>query len=838
MKRRILSVTFLLGVITGYSQTSIGTKLPDKSAMLEVSSDRKGVLIPRLLLKSVSDQSTVAGYPYPEGLLVYHSGNSFLSAGFYYWENKRWNILVTNENIKDYITEVVPSEGLQIVKVGDDYVFKWKDQFNAAQEFSISDVVKALEQVTSLTSTNKEGGVALIYKDEEAQNTTIDLAPLLTGSSEFQNYIKSFIQQEAIKETTTDIVSTYDAKYKFYNENRLSLNYTPLEIDVIKDLENNFSSFLNNENVKRGFEELALSAEDKKLTFENGKFWVTTLTDKKLEKKEVDYKELFDFKETATSIRSLKDEQGKDTIGFEYIEENNLSYKIHVLGDIVNRSEEIFDNEYTREIVKNARKNNAPITVEVVNGSDIKFTWKDSNNQIKTFLLSNIVDNEPTLTKLESTGIGWDTSNYYNLKYLDEKKNTNFIYFSDEIIEAKDYSTYLQGVGKDPLLVVQYEKFLKMIPNSSYFYYRDPTKPYVPYKFKNWSLDSMNDNTIMDVLNDFTNNSEVVFDDAKVQSLLSDFFSKLTVLPENLVLFKDDSFKYYVIEDNKDVFLPVNMNMLGQNQTFFRKEETNNYPVDYVYVNEKKKEYPLRSRDAVKSSIDRILSVPKVLTAIESGVDGIERRPKFFVENGEIGYEWITMDEYSEDISFITKRRLLKEVYQMYRKVKMLSAHQGILYLESESLAYNQGELAKKLTENETLREQIQGYIDQAKAKLKTTNVDQHRESTKLVNQSLDEYLLDGESYVGEINNQQRFRYMERVVKQSDTDDLVLANWKDGLPLEVKIINEDSNLIYNKIELVSSSGDKAKFFLKNAKDSDNTIPKGNYYVIIDYLKKQ
>lgn len=67
----------------------IGTLAPDSSAILDIYSPVKGLLIPRVNLTSVTDVTTI---PDPAlSLLVYNLGGSGLStAGFFYWNGTQW----------------------------------------------------------------------------------------------------------------------------------------------------------------------------------------------------------------------------------------------------------------------------------------------------------------------------------------------------------------------------------------------------------------------------------------------------------------------------------------------------------------------------------------------------------------------------------------------------------------------------------------------------------------------------------------------------------------------------------------------------------------------------
>jgi len=83
----------LLSLFSIRAQTGIGTISPNSSAKLDVFSDNKGFLPPRVSLTNVYDQSTI---PSPAtGLLVYCKGDAGLAAGYYFWNGSAWATIAT-----------------------------------------------------------------------------------------------------------------------------------------------------------------------------------------------------------------------------------------------------------------------------------------------------------------------------------------------------------------------------------------------------------------------------------------------------------------------------------------------------------------------------------------------------------------------------------------------------------------------------------------------------------------------------------------------------------------------------------------------------------------------
>lgn len=82
MKKRIISLLLLVTTVCFYAQAGIGVSNPDQSAMLEVNASNKGVLFPRVALNSFNDGTTIVNPA--KSLLVYNTGSTGLSEGFYY----------------------------------------------------------------------------------------------------------------------------------------------------------------------------------------------------------------------------------------------------------------------------------------------------------------------------------------------------------------------------------------------------------------------------------------------------------------------------------------------------------------------------------------------------------------------------------------------------------------------------------------------------------------------------------------------------------------------------------------------------------------------------------
>lgn len=78
-------------------RVGIGTNTPDTSAILDIRSTSKGVLLPKVHLTSLFDTITV---PRPAvALLVYNTNNILYDgAGYYVWNGNNWEVLISTGN--------------------------------------------------------------------------------------------------------------------------------------------------------------------------------------------------------------------------------------------------------------------------------------------------------------------------------------------------------------------------------------------------------------------------------------------------------------------------------------------------------------------------------------------------------------------------------------------------------------------------------------------------------------------------------------------------------------------------------------------------------------------
>lgn len=88
-KKHIVLITILVSYMSS-AQVGIGTLVPNSSSQLDIVADNKGILIPRVSLKSTTDNSTITNGNI-NSMLVFNTVTiADITPGFYYWYTDKW----------------------------------------------------------------------------------------------------------------------------------------------------------------------------------------------------------------------------------------------------------------------------------------------------------------------------------------------------------------------------------------------------------------------------------------------------------------------------------------------------------------------------------------------------------------------------------------------------------------------------------------------------------------------------------------------------------------------------------------------------------------------------
>lgn len=127
-----LYTLFFLGVAGIFqAQVGIGTTTPNSSALLDVTSTNKGVLLPKVALKAINDNQTIANPAL--SLMTYNtttanSGNLLIEGNrIYTWDSSKWGTFT-------YLTEIrnlkKPIDFARVSKVSQDFDAQERNTIN------------------------------------------------------------------------------------------------------------------------------------------------------------------------------------------------------------------------------------------------------------------------------------------------------------------------------------------------------------------------------------------------------------------------------------------------------------------------------------------------------------------------------------------------------------------------------------------------------------------------------------------------------------------------------------------------------------------------------------
>ncbi|MCG2420359.1 hypothetical protein K8089_15140, partial [Aequorivita sp. F47161] len=201
MKKLLLLLIFISGNFL-FAQVGIGTDMPNPSTQLEIKSSNRGIMIPQVPLTGITDQSTISAGNL-ESLLVYNiSTNATLSPGYYYWYQNKWNRLLTETDLPDYIVfwdvvnnnfyyydqngdiiiiDISDLETLTFLELkADGHTLEYTDEDGVVTSIDLGTVIDTFETLTTIVD---NGDGTFTYTDENGDPTTIDISNLETLTS-------------------------------------------------------------------------------------------------------------------------------------------------------------------------------------------------------------------------------------------------------------------------------------------------------------------------------------------------------------------------------------------------------------------------------------------------------------------------------------------------------------------------------------------------------------------------------------------------------------------------------------------------------------------------------
>ncbi|WP_430615338.1 hypothetical protein [Flavobacterium sp. JP2137] len=601
MKKKLLPLAalFVSGMV--YSQVGIGTHYPDKSAQLEISSDDKGVLIPRIALSSTTDATSITEGNV-ESLLVYNKSSvADVTPGYYYWYRNRWVRIVSDEDTALFLN----TSNVKLSVINGELVLE--DTEGHKVSVLLTDIAHT-EVVTTLVN---NGNGNYTYTNEAGDTVDIDVLTDVTTNFEeiinntnVQNHLNQFITKvegnvsfdgdnftyvdgsgnvqiiditELVKaaETLTTLVQDGTTKiYTYTNEAGATV-----QIDVAADVTNKFEEIINNTHVQDILNQYFSKIEGN-VSFDGDNF---TFVDGSGNVQIIDITELVKAAETLTTLV-----QDGTTKIYTYTNEAGATVQIDVAADVTNKFEEIINNTHVQDIL------NQYITKVEGNVSfdGDNFTYVDGSGNVQIIDITELVKAAETLTTLVQDGttkiytytneagatvqidVAADVTNKFeeiiNNTHVQDILNQYITKVEGNVSFDGDNFTYVDGSGT--VQIIDITELVKAAETLTTLVQDGTTKIYT---YTNEAGATVQ----IDVAADVTNKFEEIINNTNVQDILNQYFSKI----EGNVSFDGDNFTYVDGSGNVQIIDITELVKAAETLTTLVQDGTTKI---YTYTNE------------------------------------------------------------------------------------------------------------------------------------------------------------------------------------------------------------------------------------------------------------
>ena len=124
MLKSLIYIIIILNSATLFGQVGIGTSTPLANTALDITSDSKGLLVPRINM--INDNSPITGVK-PVGLLIWNSNTSYQNGvGFYFWDGALWK----NFSASISTINTINSNGVVLAPTSQNRNSAWSTDYN------------------------------------------------------------------------------------------------------------------------------------------------------------------------------------------------------------------------------------------------------------------------------------------------------------------------------------------------------------------------------------------------------------------------------------------------------------------------------------------------------------------------------------------------------------------------------------------------------------------------------------------------------------------------------------------------------------------------------------
>ncbi|STZ30869.1 hypothetical protein [Myroides odoratus] len=418
MKRKLFAVAFFMGFWGAYCQVGIGTRSPNVSSELDVVSNDKGILIPRVALTSTKDTKTIKGNEgngYENSLLVFNTlAQNDITPGYYYWYQDKWMRILDKEALEQYLTtyagnvhydgntltfvnengDTVTMDMTTIIQGSETVTTLVKDPLNNGKYIYTNEAgVEVVIDVTTEVTNNFEeiinrtevqeilnqyitenggnihyDGGSFTYLDENGNTVTIDMTTIIQGSETVTTLVKDPLN---------------NGKYIYTNEAGVEV-----VIDVTTEVTNNFEEIINRTEVQEILNQY-ITENGGNIHYDGGSF---TYLDENGNTVTMDMTTIIQGSETVTTLVKDPLNNGK----YIYTNEAGVEVVIDVTTEVTNNFEEIINRTEVQEVLNQYITENGG-NIHYDGGS---FTYLDENGNTVTMDMTTIIQGSETVTTL------------------------------------------------------------------------------------------------------------------------------------------------------------------------------------------------------------------------------------------------------------------------------------------------------------------------------------------------------------------------------------------------------------------------------------------------------
>lgn len=476
MKRIILTAALLGVSYFANAQVGIGTPTPAAASQLDVVAEDKGVLIPRVELRSIDEFSPIQGTKV-NSLLVYNtitagSADKVVIPGFYYWFNDRWERIVNQTQLNDAIDNVEDLQGdvnniINLLKVA--------FPSNNLVDPSVDGDTHGGGMVFIPGDGSTTSKIQYVYFDGEnyvTKDITAEIEAIIQGAESKTTIIESpadsgkyyYISEETIAANNNQVPSSP------FEDDGTTLRAGVVLIDVPTSVVNNFETILDGTTtiVKPGTTEEYYTVEEiikliasevdgnviyKNIGDETNPNWVFQYYNVDTEEyDDISFDDLVKANETRTSLARSEngaayaevttDPKEATKVTYEYSPEKgnknyidvtaDVKYSIENNEDVKNAITDVLNQlltqggnvYYTKDKIENSDNEgvevpaNSLFTIEIVNGEEVKMPIDISGSVIEAITnnsqtIKNILGDQINSTTVVKTGDTYNGKDVY-----------------------------------------------------------------------------------------------------------------------------------------------------------------------------------------------------------------------------------------------------------------------------------------------------------------------------------------------------------------------------------------------------------------------------------------